>query len=111
MLLLRGLFTTSPAYGCTYLLCASCGISSVCDFLPLRRIRPRLVRGSIGPDVFVLLFVCFCPPGSLAVNCTGLTQLNLSGCVGICGSGLAAVGECCPRLVHLDMSDCKQVRL
>lgn len=49
--------------------------------------------------------------GSLAVNCTGLTELNLSGCLGICGPGLAAVGECCPKLVHLDISDCKQVRL
>ncbi|CAN0185086.1 unnamed protein product, partial [Ectocarpus sp. 13 AM-2016] len=35
--------------------------------------------------------------------CTGLTQLNLSGCLGICGPGLAAVGECCPKLVHLDL--------
>lgn len=44
------------------------------------------------------------------MNCAGLTRLNLSGCLGICGPGLAAVGECCPNLVHLDLSDCKQAR-
>ena len=65
--------------------------------------KSLIVCGSTGPDV------CTCAPGSLAVNCTGLTQLNVSGCVGISGPGLAAVGECCPRLVHLDLSDCKQV--
>lgn len=58
-------------------------------------------------DAFVLVW--FGASGSLAVNCAGLTRLNLSGCLGICGPGLAAVGECCPKLVHLDLSDCKQV--
>lgn len=65
-------------------------------------------RGLVGCfDVFLLVW--FDMPGSLAVNCAGLTRLNLSGCLGICGPGLAAVGECCPKLMHLDLSDCKQV--
>lgn len=89
--------------------CASCGKLSVADFLPLTS-RAFACCGWIDRAGCACAAPLVGPAGALAVNCTGLTQLNLSGCVGICGPGLAAVGECCPQLVHLDMSDCKQVR-
>jgi hypothetical protein len=38
-----------------------------------------------------------------------MTSLNLSGCSGIDGVGLASFGEASPNLVKLNLSGCRQL--